>query len=789
MDILVYSRAPVQLSSLIFNVLLTRNPLLSLSKCAHQWVQHLQGKQVLPFTRPVLQHYRQLSPGARTQVAATGQVLECVFIHSILSLAVTLIILYYNVFFYKVNIVRQVCVFRWAAPYLLLADGLVLLTTVRYAYTLIFFALSGLVQLSLTLYLHLRDLKRLVFRLFGQIKNRRSTPTQIIFIWSYFFRQHSLALTDLMTFNSEVVSTLLFWVCLPLLSSSVYCLCLLYFFRLEPIVRVILCFCLLLHATTFAIFTFLPPVSRALYTVTGQLYRAQMTLPSGKGHHQLKGRLKMTAYYEILCTNKKVTYTFGSYAKVDRSWLWERLMSISSDYVIANTSKNRKWTSKLNTRVLLTYSYLLLATLRYLQIVFRLSFPDSFFAKNNYFLYDPMNDLLHQLGILDRNLALLFLPQLPLLAYIDHLVSFVRGPRCYHYGHDLLVLNRQDFCLLNPQWKTLPHLGPLDHGIRVHSVALTTTLDLQVAMATLLLAALCPLVLGLFSLTTAWQGFSALPQKRLATVDGCLMLYTLWHCYKIALYQEHLVNTLLSVQLAQQRLLDRRLAGLLLLLVTFQKAEDQQRLKTSVANGTDKDRKQILQKQQLLSAFLSTAYLRRHRQLVDDMLTMDRQLVSRTLLLGLLCLFGFTIYSFSLFTLKRSRLKSSLVFTCSLLALAIILAAVRPLIAAGQLMHRPATELLYRSVQCLGGRLCHHGEQGEQGKSHLNRSRKAGSFSTSSLHLKLKLSTYYEVLTTGEQFAFSVGPLGKVTFRALFQFTFVYAAYFMFSLNFISRHK
>ncbi len=478
----------------------------------------------------------------------------------------------------------------------------------------------------------------------------------------------------------------------------------------------------------------------------------------------------------------------------------QRLMSISSDYVIANTSKNRKWTSKLNTRVLLTYSYLLLATLRYLQIVFRLSFPDSFFAKNNYFLYDPMNDLLHQLGILDRNLALLFLPQLPLLAYIDHLVSFVRGLRCCLYCHDLLVLNRQDFCLLNPQvdtwrglfsligsswilvecgekqqriklkWKTLPHLGPLDHGIRVRSVALTTALDLLVAVATLLLAALCPLVLGLFSLTTAWQGFSALPQKRLATVDGCLMLYTLWHCYKIALYQEHLVNTLLSVQLAQQRLLDRRLAGLLLLLVTFQKAEDQQRLKTSVANGTDKGQKQILQKQQLLSAFLSTAYLRRHRQLVDDMLTIDRQLVSRTLLLGLLCLFGFTIYSFSLFTLKRSRLKSSLVFTCSLLALAIILAAVRPLIAAGQLMHRPATELLYRSVQCLGGRLCHHGEQGEQGKSHLNRSRtKAGSFSTSSLHLKLKLSTYYEVLTTGEQFAFSVGPLGKVTFRALFQ--------------------
>ncbi|KAH9390533.1 hypothetical protein TYRP_022948 [Tyrophagus putrescentiae] len=245
-----------------------------------------------------------------------------------------------------------------------------------------------------------------------------------------------------------------------------------------------------------------------------------------------------------------------------------RLMSISNNYITANIENDRKWTSKLNARSLLIYIYFVMTT---------------------YFTYDPMASLFYQMGVLDRNLALLLLPVMPLLPYVDFLVSFTRHYRCYLYNYDLLVINREDFYLLNPQvdtwrklfalfngencttrqqniklkWRTLPHLGPLDHSVRVRSAVLATVFDLLVGVATLLLAVLCPLVLCLLSLTTAWEGFSAI-QKQLAAADISLVLYSLWRGFKISLYEAHCINTLLSVQLAQQRLLDRRLAAELL---------------------------------------------------------------------------------------------------------------------------------------------------------------------------------------------------------------------------------
>ncbi len=459
-------------------------------------------------------------------------------------------------------------------------------------------------------------------------------------------------------------------------------------------------------------------------------------------------------------TNRPETPQIGIIERGNKLFypFFRRLMSISNNYITTNIENDRKWTSKLNARSLLIYIYFVMTTFRCLLMSVFLSFSNLSFLATSYFTYDPMASLFYQMGVLDRNLALLLLPVMPFLPYVDFLVSFTRRYRCYLYNYDLLVINREDFYLLNPQvdtwrklfdllsgkncttrqqniklkWRTLPHLGPLDHNIRVRSAALATVFDLLVGVATLLLAVLCPLVLCLLSLTTAWEGFSAI-QKQLAAADISLVLYSLWRGFKISLFEAHCINTLLSVQLAQQRLLDRRLAAELL------------------------QQQQQQQHHQMLSAFFrSTAYLHRHHQLVDDMLTMDRQLISRTLFLGLISLFGFTIYSFSLFTLK-SRLKSSIVFLISLLALVIILSGIRPLISATRLMHRPAAELLYRSVQCLSEI---DGLPNKISGSQL-------------VLLKVKLSTYYEVLTSGEKFAFSVGPLGKITPSSLFQVIFV----------------
>ncbi len=97
-----------------------------------------------------------------------------------------------------------------------------------------------------------------------------------------------------------------------------------------------------------------------------------------------------------------------------------RLMSISSDYVTVNVEEDRKWTSKLNGRILLTYyTYLAVTAFRFALNSFCLSFPDSLLTAS-YLLYDPMSDLLHRTGILDRNLALLIIPSLPLVAKVRH---------------------------------------------------------------------------------------------------------------------------------------------------------------------------------------------------------------------------------------------------------------------------------------------------------------------------------------------------------------------------------
>ena len=165
------------------------------------------------------------------------------------------------------------------------------------------------------------------------------------------------------------------------------------------------------------------------------------------------------------------------------------LMSIGDCTITTMVEENQKWTSKLNFRIVLTYAYLVAMTGRYLLISASLN---TDLLPENYLLYDPLHDFVHQLGLLDRYLALV-LWQLPLMFfYIDYMVSFVRRRRAYLHTYDLMVLNRQHFHRLNPQlssswrsllgllrreklievaekvrlrWRQLPHLGPLDHPI------------------------------------------------------------------------------------------------------------------------------------------------------------------------------------------------------------------------------------------------------------------------------------------------------------------------------------
>ena len=53
-----------------------------------------------------------------------------------------------------------------------------------------------------------------------------------------------------------------------------------------------------------------------------------------------------------------------------------RLLSISSDYICGNIEEDKHWTKKLNSRILITYPYLMVTTLRYLLISACLTFPE-----------------------------------------------------------------------------------------------------------------------------------------------------------------------------------------------------------------------------------------------------------------------------------------------------------------------------------------------------------------------------------------------------------------------------
>ncbi len=156
-------------------------------------------------------------------------------------------------------------------------------------------------------------------------------------IWiTVFMREHCKLLVDLVHLNRHLVSPLLFWFYSPVLVSSVYILCLLYFMPLAILLKLSLLSVFIVSLITFALLAFLSLVVRTLYNslADSQLFRAQMLCRGssadggggsgfGSGNPFLRTKLKLMTYYEVLRTEKKVAFTFGSHSKVTNRWLWE----------------------------------------------------------------------------------------------------------------------------------------------------------------------------------------------------------------------------------------------------------------------------------------------------------------------------------------------------------------------------------------------------------------------------------------------------------------------------------
>lgn len=158
---------------------------------------------------------------------------------------------------------------------------------------------------------------------------------------SVLMREHAQLLVDLVHFNRHFASPLIFWHFVPALYGSVFLLCLLYFFPVELPARLVMTILYFLLFVSFILLSGLSAVVKTLYGngVDRQLFKVQMNCcgccagENRKRSAHLRVKLKLMAYYEVLRTRKKVAFTFGSHAKLERKWLWEvsgRKISISA---------------------------------------------------------------------------------------------------------------------------------------------------------------------------------------------------------------------------------------------------------------------------------------------------------------------------------------------------------------------------------------------------------------------------------------------------------------------------
>ncbi|KAH9397033.1 hypothetical protein TYRP_003337 [Tyrophagus putrescentiae] len=130
--------------------------------------------------------------------------------------------------------------------------------------------------------------------------------------------------------------------------------------------------------------------------------------------------------------------------------------------------------------------------------------------------------------------------------------------------------------------------------------------------------------------------------------------------------------------------------------------------------------------------------------MLREFFTANQEIVSTFLLRTLFCIFSLNIYIITALMLKSMSLQNRIVLldVVSLQTIFLCLAT-QPMIVAFRSLRSPARYLY-------------------QAQLRLNRLPQITT-------LKIKLATYYEVLTSGEPFAFSVGPLGKVTSQNVLQ--------------------
>ena len=431
-------------------------------------------------------------------------------------------------------------------------------------------------------------------------------------------------------------------------------------------------------------------------------------------------------------------------AKEKISSLKSSLLSISTKYVttmIDDVDQRQK--SRIEN--VATFLYILYLSLLCLRVVVIALIYNWHLFPEDYFTYDLFGGFLgpSRMNLLDGNLCLVLWPALVIITFLHCTVTpFYRRLQLTSFAFQLIVTNRECFWPLNPQltlkvlikvlWKkdrnelsrikfsrrTLSHFPHLPHLVRCQAVLLSQVLDILIACFVVEFALFCLFGVFYYYVFLLWP-FYSFAKCLLIIFEVSMVFYAVWHSTNIFLFLVHVFNLVLFALIAQQRAINSKLKKRISLVTKTTKKLSSSKL-----------------------AALLNQYNSCHFQFIRTLLITNREYISTFLWLFFWTMFPLNTYSLATVTLKSVPLSvkmlllvnSSLQIGNATLAIFPMLKAVSPINSASRYFH--------------------------WAQPHLN---------VSQINLKVKLLTYYDVLTTGEKIAYTVGVFGHVTPKALFE--------------------
>lgn len=425
------------------------------------------------------------------------------------------------------------------------------------------------------------------------------------------------------------------------------------------------------------------------------------------------------------------------------------LLSISSNYVTNIVKCNHSASPKLSFFKTLFYLYLFMISIRYI-IISILLLSGGNFEKKFYFCYDLTLGLFVSTGLIDGPLAIAFIPAPLLMIYLDWLVSFTIGSNSHTFqlSHDLLVTNKLHFFVLNQElfeslnfrnklffWKNklllrkiklnnvqqMVHFSYLERSIRLRAIALSFTFDFFIIIFLSLFGFLLVFAISWYGLVVI--GLFSSPYLSFHFIlDASLGMYGVFNMIRISFFLVHCLYLIAYVHCQQQVLANRA-------------------LKQKLATKTRHNKKTIPTLAIFIRKFFSFNF-----RFIKDLIICNHEILSTVLLFTMTSMFGLNIYSLASFIVKSDTLvlKEKMLLS-GVIALQVIFCTFTtvPLMIYSELIHIPSKNLLFCSQSRLTG--------------------------SSYPLLKLKIDSHYLTLNGTEKFAFTVGPMAKVTKSALFE--------------------